>query len=188
VVETEIKIAWARSAAEAVAFLESHGYQCSRPRELESDTLYDRDAGAGQRELQQRRQALRLRRTPTRALITFKGSPQEGPHKVREEIEFEASSGEAAELMFTRLGYQPRFRYQKYRSTYRKPDAPGIVTLDETPIGVFLELEGPAEWIDSTAASLGFTRAQYVTASYAGLYYEYRQGNPQAPVDMIFSI
>ena len=30
---------------------------------------------------------------------------------------------------------------------------PGVIELDETPAGDFLELEGPPEWIDATAAA-----------------------------------
>ena len=61
-----------------------------------------------------------------------------------------------------------------------------MITVDETPIGVFLELEGPAAWIDGTAAALGFHVADYVTDSYAALYRQYRQANPEAPDNMIF--
>ena len=61
-----------------------------------------------------------------------------------------------------------------------------MVTIDETPIGTFLELEGEPEWIDRTAALLGFTTGDYVTASYASLYLEYRQSNATVPMDMVF--
>src|SRR5438093_9347439 len=38
------------------------------------------------------------------------------------------------------------FRYQKYRAVYRYAEL--IITVDETPIGVFLELEGPKPLIE----------------------------------------
>ena len=53
-------------------------------------------------------------------------------------------------------------------------------------MGVFLELEGPADWIDQTAARLGLSEAEYLTQSYASLYQEYRRSKPGAPVDMTF--
>jgi hypothetical protein len=64
--------------------------------------------------------------------------------------------------------------------------------VDETPIGVFLELESQSEneckqWIDSTAERLGFGAQDYITASYAALYMEYRESNPGAPPDMVFA-
>jgi hypothetical protein len=34
--------------------------------------------------------------------------------------------------------------------------------LDETPAGVFLELEGPSRWIDRTARRLGFAESDYL--------------------------
>jgi adenylate cyclase, class 2 len=45
--------------------------------------------------------------------------------------------------------------------------------LDETPIGVYLELEGVPRWIDSSARRLGFAESDYSTASYGGLYADY---------------
>lgn len=183
--ETEVKLAWSGTAAEARASIESCGYSLQKARQLETDVLFDR---AG--ELRQQRQVLRLRRISNgenvRAIITYKGQPREGPHKVREEIEFEASEPSAVELVLNRLGYSPGFRYEKYRSTFSIPGEPGIVTLDEVPIGVFLELEGPAHWIDDTARRLGFTAADYVTSSYAALYQAYRARHPQAPPGMVF--
>ena len=44
------------------------------------------------------------------------------------------------------------------------------MTLDETPIGNFIELEGEPQWIDQTANELGFPESTYVTSSYATLY------------------
>lgn len=185
-VETEIKLAWADTADAARSFLEGNHYDCEQPRHLESDTLFDRLGPNDLGELQCERKALRLRRTRSGAIITYKGPPSEGPHKSREEIEFSTSSPDAAQLVLERLGYQPWFRYEKYRSIFRAENQPGIITLDETPMGIFLELEGPAEWIDSTARALGFGSSVYITASYAALYRAYREKYPQAPRDMVF--
>ncbi len=66
-------------------------------------------------------------------------------------------------------------------------DGAGVVTLDETPIGVFLELEGAAEWIEQTRQRLGFTPKAYVRSSYAALYREHRLTHPAAPLNMAFA-
>src|SRR5206468_3690427 len=105
-------------------------------------------------ELKTTDQLLRLRRMGDRATVTYKGPGRRERHKSREEIEFDVSDPENFEKMLERLGYSLRFRYEKYRTKFSKDGEPGIITIDETPIGVFLELEGPAGWIDSTAARL----------------------------------
>jgi adenylate cyclase class 2 len=117
---------------------------------------------------------------------TFKGREIPGPHKQREEREFRASDFHEAVAVFHGLGYAPAFRYEKYRTEFARSGEPGHVTLDETPVGVLLELEGPAEWIDHTAKELGFQPGDYILKSYGRLYAEWREKHPEAPADMIF--
>jgi adenylate cyclase class 2 len=88
--------------------------------------------------------------------------------------------------IFSRLSFQPVFRYEKYRTEYHQPEGDGLAVLDETPVGVFLELEGPADWIDKAAAELGFAPGDYVTASYGAIYLEYCAKNGIEPKDMVF--
>lgn len=107
----------------------------------------------------------------------YKGAQRNaGPgerYKVREEREVGASDDGAIAEILAALGLAPRFRYEKFRSTYRLPGiAHVVVELDETPIGDFLELEGRREAIDRAAARLGFGRADYITESYGALYAE----------------
>lgn len=85
-----------------------------------------------------------------------------------------------------RLGYRPRFRYEKYRTKFTAPGEPGIVSIDETPIGTYLELEGEPEWIDRTAARMGLSRDAYLNQSYSKLYQEYLLTHAGAPRDMTF--
>ena len=52
-------------------------------------------------------------------------------------------------------------RYSAIRNTAPSTSSParaGVATLDETPIGVYLELEGQPGWIDRTARRLGYAR------------------------------
>jgi len=185
-VETEIKLRWAGSATDARAHIETQSYRVIEPRTLESDQLFDRATG----ELKQGDQILRLRRIGpadgARATVTYKGPAIRERYKSREEIEFQVSDAEAFTHMLERLGYLPGFRYEKYRTKFATAGEPGIITLDETPIGVFLELEGAKSWIDHTAARLGFALSAYSTASYAALYRAYRQENEESPPDMTF--
>ena len=191
--ETEIKVRWDGDAISALAHIQACGYRASGPRLLESDQLFDRAAG----ELRQGGQALRLRISGGKATVTYKGPVAEGPYKSREEIEFDVSDPHAFELVLARLWYQRLFRYEKFRTKFAEgdghPSSPGLagnqvgeITLDETPIGIFMELEGPGYWIDAAADGLGFSRGTFLTASYAALYSEYRKKHEDAPADMIF--
>jgi adenylate cyclase, class 2 len=189
VTETEIKLAWKGAAQEARTFIEKHGYGISVSRTLESDQLFDLPSAA----LRQSDQILRLRKMSspegqTRAMVTYKGPATRDGYKSREEIEFDVSDPDTFTLVLHRLGYRPTFLYEKYRTQLQIAGEPGLITIDETPIGVYLEIEGPPDWIDSTAARLGFPATQFLTISYASLYREYRGQHPEAPADMTFDI
>jgi adenylate cyclase class 2 len=181
-IETEVKILYPAGAAAARQYLDRHGYQLKHDRVLESDQLFDRGEG----ELRRSDQLLRLRRIGGRATVTYKGPGRSTRHKSREEIEFDVDDAANFARVLERLGYTPGFRYEKYRTKFARPGEPGEITIDETPIGVYLELEGPAEWIDQTAANLGLSPAEYLTRSYASIYAEYRRSYPDAPADMTF--
>lgn len=179
--ETEIKL---RVRDQAIASqIEALGYQIQTPRQLEADQLYDSPEGA----LRGSDQVLRLRTRGTRSTLTYKGPALRASHKSREEIELDVSDGEGLALILARLGYQPSFRYEKYRTTFVAPSESGIITIDETPAGDFLELEGPVEWIDTTALKLGYYSVEYITESYASLWRKHCATDPQAvPSAMVF--
>jgi adenylate cyclase class 2 len=59
--------------------------------------------------------------------------------------------------------------------------------VDETPIGVFAELEGTSEWIDQAAARLGIDRSRYMTLSYGRLFDLWRERNGSSAQDMTFA-
>jgi adenylate cyclase class 2 len=186
-VETEIKLRLPQGPEHARNMLEQHGFRAISPRQLEIDQLFDQPTS----ELRQTGRVLRLRSTGGRWLLTYKGPVEkamEGQtgHKSREEIETEVSDGPAFEHILRSLGYQPVWCYEKFRTIYKTSGEPGIVAVDETPIGDFMELEGPSYWIDQTAERLGFSARDYVTLSYAALYAEHRQKDQTVPRDMQF--
>jgi adenylate cyclase, class 2 len=176
VIEREIKLAFA-SVDEARTALVKAGAEAFAPRRLQDDLLYD----TARKMLFEQRSALRLRREGDCALITFKGPVQAGITKAREEIETEVGSHEAAALLLSRLGFAPWFRYQKYREEFRSGDV--IAAIDETPAGVFVEIEGPEDAIVALAARLGRTQADFVLDSYRGIWEKARGANPG---DMLF--
>ena len=181
--EVEIKLRVTEEPAEARRRIEARGFRESAPRVLEVNQLFDR----ANSELQTSDRLLRVRRVGGRAILTYKGPSERARHKSREEIELQLSDGDAFGLVLDRLGYAPGFRYEKYRTEFNRPGEPGVVTLDETPIGVFLELEGPAEWIDRAAAELGYAHGDYITSSYGALFREYQRNHPEVGVNMTFA-
>lgn len=159
------------------------GWSESEPRGLERNTVYD----TAERELLGSGRLLRLRSAGGRYVLTVKGPVAAGEaHKLRDEFEIESSDGEAFKGVLTTLGYRPVWRYEKYRTGFRREGDDGELLIDETPIGNFIELEGAADWIDRAAAELGYTSEQYILKSYGTLYREYAADHPEAGPDMAF--
>lgn len=152
------------------------------PRVLEVNHVFDRPNG----EIRARGELLRIRELPGRGILTFKGKAETRAHKSREELEIEVSNQETCQLILARLGFFEIFRYEKYRTEYQRAGEDGLVTFDETPIGTYLELEGRPEWIDDMARRLGFTHADYLTASYGALYTEFCKSKGIDPSNMVF--
>ncbi len=178
--EIEIKLRLP-SARWGRRLLRESGFRVKRRRVLESNVVYDTPSGA----LRASGQLLRLRRTGRRALLTYKGPAVPGRYKSREERETTVADADEIAVILTRLGYQPSFRYEKYRTEYRRPDGGGLILLDETPIGDFFELEGQPEWIDHTAAELGFSLSSYITETYGSLFLLERPAGTN-PAAMLF--
>ena len=180
--ETEIKIR-VPSAAEARSTVERLGFRVARARVFESNTIYDSSGGR----LRSAGELLRLRQAGGGGgLLTFKGRGEPGRHKVRPEVETEVANPAAMARILECAGFRPVFRYEKYRTEFDRHDAAGTVVLDETPIGVFFEIEGEADWIDNTAAELGFSEGDYITAAYGRLYIDYCRAANKPAEDMIF--
>jgi len=162
--ETEVKVRLA-SPEEIRRRLESLGAVLVRERHLEDNELFDDNAGS----LRAGGNVLRLRETPHGGSLTFKG-PREsfGGMKSREERETAVEAPAQVRAILRHLGYHPVFRYQKYRESwvYREQE----IEIDETPIGVFLEIEGDFAGIAAVAAELGFVPSDYLAESYVGLY------------------
>jgi adenylate cyclase class 2 len=185
-IETEIKLR-VESIPKARALLRRHGFTVIVPRVFEQNLVLDDNQGS----LRERGLLLRVRGAGKITTCTFKGPEAKGPetpgrHKRREEREFRAAGLESCVAFFAALGFHEAFRYEKYRTEFARDREPGHVTLDETPIGAFMELEGPARWIDRTAKLLGFPREAYITLSYGRLYEEWCRANGIQPKDMRF--
>lgn len=183
-VETEVKFR-VHDLARLEALLASAGFQQVTPRTFEHNTLFD----TPDRSLRTRQSILRVRRYGDRWVVTHKALPPNGypaseRHKHRIETETEVEDGEAIATIFTSLGYQPAFTYQKWRTEYA--DSTGHCVIDETPIGLFAELEGPSDWIDSTAAALGLNQSDLMTLSYGRLFDQWREESGSSAQNLTF--
>lgn len=104
--------------------------------------------------------------------------------KVREELETAVGNATLVLGMLERLGLDVWFRYQKYREEYTQGDV--TLTIDETPIGTYVELEGDERGITELAEAMGRTRPDYVLESYRGLFAEAQAEGKIAGPDMVF--
>jgi adenylate cyclase class 2 len=181
--EIEIKLP-VRNARALRRRLKELGFRTVEARRLESNRLFD----FPDQRLRRARCLLRLRFEGKRCLVTYKGAPRASRvYKVRGEIETRVEDGAGLRKIFESLGLGEGFRYDKYRTTYaRRRDRGPVAEWDETPIGTFLELEGPPRWIDAIAAQLGYSRRDYITASYAALYFEKCRRKGKQPGNMLF--
>jgi len=134
---------------------------------------------------------------PKRIVLTFKqptvrGVSEEGSRfKVREETETELTDSVALTKIFEGLGMRGWFSYEKYRGTWKlgakeKWAKDLLIEVDETPVGTYVELEGPPEAIDRAAAMLGFARKDYLLKNYLTLYAEDCRRKGVAPGNMLF--
>ncbi len=175
-IESEVKLRMP-GPAEARALVAGIGAAPSRPRHFEDNVLFDDAAGS----LRASGCALRLRRTAAEAIVTYKGPrAAEAGVKSRPEIEVTVGDPDAAQQVLEALGYHKVFRYQKYREAWRWRDAEIVV--DETPIGTFLEVEGPVATIHAAAQALGRGHADYVLESYPAIFLASGRGG-----DMVFA-
>jgi adenylate cyclase class 2 len=180
VIESELKIPVA--GLEPVRRrLEAAGATCLRRPELEINILFDTEDGV----LVGRGQVLRVRQIGGRAMLTFKGpATWNGAVKQRPEHEVEVTSREIMTELLGALGYTPWMRYEKQRESWLLGAV--RVELDHTPIGDFVELEGPPGELEASARSLDLDPALAVAESYVGLWQAHREGHPELGRDMVF--
>ncbi len=183
-VEVEVKFR-VRDIPALAAKLHALGFREVTPRTFEQNVLFD----TPDHSLRAQRQILRVRRYGERWVLTHKRltadhDPDE-THKHREETETAVEDGPALMAVFERLGYVRAFAYEKWRQEFA--DAEGHCVIDETPIGVFAELEGADGWIDQVSRSLGLTQANLLTLSYGRLFEAWREETGSRAEQMTFA-
>jgi adenylate cyclase class 2 len=186
--ETEVKLA-VLDPKETRQRLRELGFRRVKARHFESNYLYD----FPDQRLRKASCLIRLRFAGNKGLLTYKGAPlRSRDYKIRREIETHVADGHRLGEILLLLGLREVFCYEKFRTIYA-PRGKGDVgesphaVLDETPVGNYLELEGPQRWIDEVARQLGYSRRDYITDSYAALYRKKCLAEHKTPGNMVFS-
>jgi adenylate cyclase class 2 len=183
-IETEIKFR-VTDVPGLEAKLASIGFQLITPRSFESNTLFD----TADRQLRGKRELVRIRQYAGHWLLTHKRVPDSGigedRHKHRVETETDLSDGNALAEVFASIGLVPVFRYEKWRTEWS--DNSGHCVIDETPLGIFAELEGQPEWIDQITALIGIAPEQQLTISYGRLFDQWRDSTGSSAQDLTFA-
>jgi adenylate cyclase class 2 len=180
--EHELKIPVA-NLGELRLRLEEAGATLRRPARREQNVLFD----FPDERLKMSDRALRLRRVAGTVTLTYKGpSSYTGRVKGREELEIEVADDAHLEAILDRLDLCPLVRYEKDRELWQM----GVVevALDHTPMGDFVELEGPPESLTGVAVSLGLDVDRAVLDSYLALWQRHREQHRSSnlPRDMVF--
>jgi adenylate cyclase, class 2 len=189
--EIELKFPVSDPAA-LQALLPALGFHLETPRTFEHNTLYDTPT----RDLRARTQLLRLRQYGSICTLTHKRLPDAdltgARYKTRIETETTIADCDAMAEIFKQLGYTPAFTYEKYRTEWSHPISPDSPTLahlvlDETPIGIYAELEGPPIWIDQILAGLNIDPATCLTESYGKLFLNWKQRTSHPAENLTFA-
>jgi adenylate cyclase class 2 len=114
------------------------------------------------------RAVLRLRRTDSKAFLTYKKRIQ-NQLEVKSQIEYETaiSDAEATEKILENSGFKLNLVYEKRRKTWRLRNAE--VVLDELPFGFFMEIEGTFTSIIEVEALLETQNYQVEHETYPNL-------------------
>jgi adenylate cyclase class 2 len=160
--------------------LATNGFELKTPPTHETNTLYD----LPDQQVRKRGELLRLRLYGDKWKLTHKSKGTAGRHKSREEHETTVGDGDRMQSILAALGYRPTFVYEKFRSEWS--DGHGDVVIDRTPIGDIAEIEGAPEWIDQTAKKLGVVEKDYITESYAELFFDWKRKTKSKAENMTF--
>jgi adenylate cyclase class 2 len=185
-IEVEIKLPFG-SVEEALARLERLPSRPAEERRFERNDIYDTPDGA----LARSGRLLRVRQVGQGGTLTYKEPVASRlKAKVRAEVESAVESPESLRTILEKTGFRVVYRYEKYRRYHTWRDEPGgstlAISIDETPIGVYIELEGAQVAIDHAAARMGFQESDYILQDYRSLHNVWLRQRGLPPGDMRF--
>lgn len=180
--EIEIKLAVADPDA-AVRRLDEMGAVLRGARVFEDNRLFD----LPDRALARSGRLLRVREAASRTTVTAKAPADIASpslYKVRHEAEVVLPDADGFIEVLRVAGFEPTWRYQKYRRTF---DVEGAeVTVDETPAGSFLEVEGEPATIERVVELLGDVAGPRFTGTYRDVWAAVCAARGETTGDMLF--
>ena len=165
--ETEVKIR-IPNISSTRDLLESLGFRKEVEMQEEISTLWDSNGL-----LRSKQSALRLRVYAGETLLTYKGARL--PHsqfKIRPESEVNVSDRDEMESILRYLGYEPMLTMIKHREIWNRPELTACI--DETPFGLYLELEGEPSAIKLAMETFCKDPGKVEKRDYPTLYEIYR--------------
>lgn len=128
----------------------------------------------------------RLRISEPKNILTLKGpSRKKVGFKIRQELELTLDNPINMLVILKKIGFKIIFRYQKYRTIY---NSNGLkICFDETPIGLFLELEGEKNQIIELVNKIGLNKKVFIPFSYYYLFRMYKRKYNIKDKHMIFN-
>jgi len=147
------------------------GFRIAVGRHRELNYLLDDVSGT----LQAAGKLLRIRKTPSAQVVTYKGPIlPTSKLKHREEIECRIENADTMMRILEEAGFKTRTEYSKYRTVFEKDSF--SISLDETEAGNYLEVEGPSdEEITQLGMKLGYSEQDFVRRTYAELIRDRRK-------------
>lgn len=130
--------------------------------DFEENTIY------GGEVLARSASVVRIRRTETRSVLTFKHRIED-VSDAKHQIEYESdiSDAESVAKILHELELEPKIVYEKRRSTWKLRSVE--VVLDELPFGLFMEIEGSLTAIDEAESLLGINELETEHETYPRL-------------------
>lgn len=183
-IEIKLRVASVQEGLDRIARLPA---ELSEAPRFEDNEVYDTPAG----DLATAGSLLRLRVVGGRGTVTLKEKVASALRaKVRSETETAVDAPDAIRAVFARVGLVRVYRYQKYRSyhTWTDPESGRqlMISLDNTPIGVFMELEGDSGTIERAAAAMGFGASEHILDDYLTLHKAWLAQHGRPFGDMVF--
>lgn len=162
--EIEVKVV-VKDFKEIKKKLKELGAKKKCPKTLEKNILFDHK----NLKIKEKNFVLRLRRFGKVNLLTLKTKTKgKKGFKVREEINLFINDFEKMQIILKKLGFYEVFYYEKYREDYIYN---GLnISLDKTPIGNYVEIEGDYENILKFLAEINVKIEETISLSYLQLF------------------